>query len=244
MEEIIEFYRSENQIMNDAIDRFVVEIHKKNKEKGYKSIMLTGCGTNNGTTTTAINLAVSLADAGWNTVLVDCDMRKGMSYKRLNEEMDKGLSDYLDGKISLDKVIRNTNYDKLKYIPSGVVEDSPIRLFCSGKMDEFVHILKEKYDYVIFDFPSINIVPEAEAMFDSVDGIVLVAALGEVTKRQLYSAKKKMEECKDKYYGLLINKVNMQEYAKYIKDFDYFGAGNLSKKFEKDMKRRQKNEEK
>ena len=118
MDNTIKFYRSDSQLMNDAIDRIVVEVHsrKNASEQERKSILLTGCSPESGTTTLAINLAISLSAADWKTLLVDCDLRKGMKYKRLNADTKKGLADYLNHTCELNEIISSTNYEKLDYI--------------------------------------------------------------------------------------------------------------------------------
>lgn len=240
MSATIDFYCSESQVMNDAIDRIIIELHVNKKKSGSKSVLMSGCGTKSGTTTLAINLAIALSISGFKTLLVDCDLRKGTRFKRLNINTDMGLSDFLSNKIEKEKVSCKTNYNLLDYIPSGSITSSPVRLLCSLRMEEFVRQAKEEYDYVIFDFPSINIVSDASVLFPFIDGIVLVAALNQTTKRQLKDAKRKVEEYHSKYYGLMINQVEMTEYKKYIKDYDYFGEKNMSKRYNEIIKKRMK----
>lgn len=240
MSATIEFYCSDSQVMNDSIDRIIIELHAYKKKFGSKTVLMSGCGSKSGTTTIAINLAVALSLSGFKTLLVDCDMRKGTRFKRLNENTDLGLSDYLSKKLPKEKVCCKTNYDFLEYIPSGSVAVSPVRLLCSTRMEEFIQQVSEEYDYIIFDFPSINIVSDSAVLFPHVDGIVLVAALTQTTKRQLKDARRKIEQYKNKYYGLIVNQVEMSEYKKYIKDYDYFGEKNMSKRYLEDIKNRKK----
>ena len=208
--------------MNDATDRIVVEVYKHKKEKQYKTILLTGASPQAGTTTNAINLAIALSVAGWKTVLIDADMRKGTALKRLNKDTGKGLSDYLNDAVPSTKIKYRTSYDNLTYIPCGSVQDSPVRLLCTKKMELIVEQMKEEYDFVVFDFPSINIVPDAEIMFSIVDEMMIVAAIGKTSKRQLYDARKKVSAYSEKYVGTIVNQVDMIEYRKYFKEYDYF----------------------
>lgn len=240
MGDTIKLYCNDSQIMNDAIDRIIVEIHSYKKQFGNKSILLSGCGSKSGTTTIAINLAIALSMSGWKTLLVDCDLRKEKKYKRLNEDIKIGLSDYLSKDIELNEATFNTNYELLEYIPGGSVANSPVRLFCSAKMEQFVSEVKDEYDYIIFDFPSLNIVSDASILFPYVDGIALVGAMNQTTKKQLRDARRKVSSYRDKYYGLIINQVHKTEYKKYIKDYDYFGEQNMTKRFETNLKKKKK----
>ncbi len=232
MENKIDFYRSESQLMNDATDRLVVEVYKQKKENGDKTLLLTGASQQVGTTTNAINLSIALSVAGWKTVLIDTDMRKGNSSKRLNEETGRGLSDYLNESVTYEEIQYQTSYENLTYIPCGSVSDSPVRLLCTKKMETIIEELKKDFDFVVFDFPSINIVPDAEILFSIVDEIMLVAAIGKTTKRQLFDARRKVNVCHEKYRGTIVNQVDMTEYRRYFKGYDYF-EGEKSKGEEK-----------
>ncbi len=223
----IELYVNNSQVMNDAIDRIVVEIHNKKKETGgAKKILLTGCGPQCGSTSTCIGLGIAFSAAKWKTLIIDCDIRKQRDYKKLNDNTDNGLSDFLlgenDDNDNYEEIIYKTNFENLSYIPCGKFAASPARLFCSGMMKELLKYADEQYDYVIFDFPSISVAPDAQILFGDVDGIILVSALEGVTKRQIKNAKQKIQPFADKYYGMIINKIDMKMYKKYIKKYDYY----------------------
>lgn len=224
----IDLYSNTSQVMNDAIDRIVVEIHNKKKnKKNAQKILLTGCAPQCGSTSVSIGLGISLAEAKWKTLIIDCDLRRNTGYKKLNDKTSKGLSDFLigheeDREIDFEEIIYATNFENLSYIPSGKQAASPARLFCSGLMQELLQYVNRNYDYVIFDFPSIAVAPDAQILFGEVDGIVLLAALEGVTKKQIRNAKHKVQPFVDKYYGMIINKIDMNLYKKYVKCFDYY----------------------
>ena len=224
----IDLYSNTSQVMNAAIDRIVVEIHNKRKnDEGAQKILLTGCGPQCGTTSVSIGLGIAFASAKWKTLIIDCDLRKMTSYKKLNDQTDKGLSDFLLGESDTDKndfeeIIYSTNFENLSYIPCGKFAASPARLFCSGMMKELLQYVNENYDYVVFDFPSVSVAPDAQILFGEVDGIILISALESVTKRQIRDAKRKVSPFSEKYYGMIINKIDMSLYKKYVKRFDYY----------------------
>ena len=235
MQTRINIYQSESQIVRDAIDKVIVQVYRKKRDFGHKSFLLTGCSAGCGTTYTAINMAVALANAGWKTVLVDCDIRKGMEYKRLNQDVKTGLSDYLTGKVR--ETIYSTNNEKLDYVPCGNSGESPVRLLATREMELLDSELKEKYDFVIYDFPSVNIVPDAGIMIPVVDDVILVAGMNETTKDQLAAAKAKVKETEGKYMGVIANKLELPEYRHYVKDYDYFKSDKLKAAHDRRMKR-------
>lgn len=236
----IDFYSINSQVMNDSIDRIIVELHVFRKKNGPQSLLLTGCGSGCGTTAISINLAIALSMSGWKTLLIDCDLRKGLGYKRLSEDVTAGLSDYLSDKSGLDDIICESNYEHLQYIPNGQPLGSSVHLLASQKMEQFVKQIKEDYDFILFDFPSLNTVSDALILFPAVEGIVLVAALNQTTKRQLRDARQKVENYRESYYGLIVNQVEMKQYKKYIRDYDYFKDNNLKKRYDQWLKSRNK----
>lgn len=235
MQKKVNIYQSDDQIIRDAIDKIIVQVYRKKREKNHKSFLLTGCSAGCGTTNIAINMSVALANAGWKTILVDCDIRKGMQYKRLNQEISTGLSDYLLGRV--DGSIYKTNNERLDYIPCGNNEESPVRLLATKEMETLDKTLKESYDFVIYDFPSINIAPDAGILLPVVDDAILVAAINETTKDQLAAAKSKLREVEGKYMGVIVNKIELAEYKHYVKDYDYFKIERLKKAQKENMKK-------
>lgn len=239
MSSTVELYRSKSDLLNNAIDRLIVDIYTYKRKYDNKSLLLSGCTTQSGTTMIAINLVVSLAMSGWKTLLIDCDLRKGSLLKRLNKDTEYGLADYLTDKIKKEDLIQETNYKNLSYIPSGTTVNSPIRLLCSSKMESLMQEVREEYDYVIYDLPSINVVSDANIFLLYMDGVMLVASLGHTTKKQLEDARIKVSKLsKNNYYGLILNQVDRSEYKKYINDYDYFEIKNLNKRYQENIKRR------
>lgn len=223
----IELYENTNQIANAAVDRIVVELfNKREKSSGGQTVLLTGCSPLAGTTSTCISLAIALANTKRKTLLVDCDVRKSMQYKKLNKEVTEGLANYLleenEKDAGIDEVIYETNVEDLNYIPCGKYYENATRILCSSQMTRLIESVKKQFDCIIFDLPSLAIVPDAQILFGSVDGIVLVTALGETRKKQIKDAKRKIAPFSKNYYGMIINKVEKDVYRRNLKDYDYY----------------------
>lgn len=223
----IELYRCRDEAIKGSIDRFTVEIHNRKKEKGDKVLLFTGAGKQSGNTTITINTAISLADNGYSTLLIDCDLRKLKEQKKLAEGIDTGLSEYLSEDVDFANIVCKTNIDNLEYISAGECLSNEVGLLSSKRMEDMFSNVKEDYDYIILDLPAISIVPDATLLFSNVDGIILVAAMNKVSKKQLRSAKAKVIEQGDKYYGLMINEIDISQYKSYIRDYDYFSKSKL-----------------
>ena len=218
----LDIYKNENEIVNDAFDQTVMNLHLQRKQNGYKSFVITGCEPGDGATSVAINLASALAASGWKTVLVDVDMRKKNRYKRLNERITYGLSDYLLGKINLDDMIFTTTRDNLSYIPCGEAIDNPVRLLCSNKMNEVRVELSKLYDFIIYDMPSLDSSTDAKVIAVNADAVILVSSMGKTTKKGLVEAANTLHEVNANLIGTIINKTDMDQYASLRKGYDYF----------------------
>lgn len=223
----VELYENTDQIVNAAVDRIVVEVfNRKASGQHGQAILLTGCSPLAGTTSTCISLAIAMANTKRKILLVDCDVRKSIRYKKLNEEATDGLANYLLDEESdatdIDNIVYRTNVEDLYYIPCGEYMENATRILCSSKMSELIRDVKGRFDCIVFDLPSLAIVPDAQVLFKAVDGIVLLAALGETRKKQIKDAKRKIAPFADKYYGMIINKVEKGLYRSNIKDYDYY----------------------
>lgn len=222
----IYLYEIGNQLLYAAIDKITVEIINKKKTDGPQVIALTGSSPLAGTTSTSISVAIAMAASLRKTVLVDCDLRKSGQYKKLNERAEKGLADYVSTKteetVLVDDLVYPTNVDNLFYISCGRTEENATRILCSEKLDVFIEELKNTFDCIILDCPSISVVPDAQIMFKKVDGIIVVSALGETKRSQIKDTRQLIAAYKDKYYGMIINKIPIDIYKKNVKNADYY----------------------
>lgn len=232
----ISLYAKDEQIVNAAIDKIVVDLFNKREEgHGGQAIVLTGCSPLAGVTYTSIALGIAMASSRRKTLVIDCDVRKAIKYKKLNEEASTGLADYLlKDDVKVADVIYETNIENLSYMPCGEYSEHSTRVLCSPKMDDLIAEAREQFDCILLDVPSITIVPDAQILFPSVDGIILLSALGETRKKQLKEAKMKVAPFASKYYGMIVNKIPLDVYRQNVKNYDYYfvdkkGEQNLHK---------------
>ena len=259
----ITLYENSNQYVNAAIDKIVVEIFNKQKPNGKAAqmILMLGASPLAGTTSTSIDLAIASASTGRKILLVDCDVRKSEKYKKLNEEAETGLADYLlqdtdqsslSG-LKVSEILYSTNVKNLAYIPCGSYTANPTRVMCSSRLEPLMNELKENFDYIICDLPCINIVPDAQVLFPMADGIILVTALDETRKSNIREAKNKIEPFAEKCYGMIINKISPEVYRKSVKNYDYYlpdirggqklGRSSSQREYEKKIRTEKRTEE-
>lgn len=218
----LELYRHRNSIVNDAYDRMVSGIHLHKKSSGYSTFTVTGCEPGAGATTIAISLAISMAISGQKTVLVDTDMKKGSNHKRLNQEIEFGLSHYLTGEASTDSIFCDTNYGNLKYITCGQVHDNAVELLCSNNFDKLMAYIKDNFDIAIFDSPSLNATVDASILAARTDAVILVAEQNKTTTTQIRASKRELDNVGANLLGIVLNQVDKKEYKRFLKHYDYY----------------------
>lgn len=220
---IINLYRTTNSVVVDAFDNVVANICLQHDRKGYKSFLLTGCEPGVGTTTVAVELAISLSQTGWKTLLLDADMRKNSAYKRLSENVIIGLTDYIGGKADEENIVYRTNMELLDYIPCGNVRDiNPLRMLYSQHMAKLLSMLNNVYDYVIIDVPAVNSSVDPHILSVKADAAILVTTLNGASRKYLEEARDRLIKDGANIIGVIQNRVSTEAYKEYIKDFDYF----------------------
>lgn len=151
-------------------------------------------------TTTAINLAIKLAEDGDKKVLLlDCDLRMSEIAERLGLDNRMGLTEYLTGDADLKGIIQHSEeYPHLFTIVGGNSSPNPGKLLRSQKMKDSFKGLAKVFDYIIVDFPPANIVSDALELGKECDGMIVVV-------RQDFTEKQVFEEAMSKIQFVGIN---------------------------------------
>lgn len=149
-----------------------------------KTIVITSPAPQEGKTFVTINLAGSFAQSEKKVLLVDCDLRKPRVHRVFDSNKEPGLIDYLVGDKKLEEITHQSEMKNLSYITSGTIPPNPAEMLDSKHMDDFIALVRDMYDYVIFDSPPIIAVTDAEILAKKVDGTVLVIS-SEVTEYQM-----------------------------------------------------------
>ena len=162
---------------------------------GVRSILITSAVSMESKSTTAINLAITLADSGHSVVLVECDLRRPTLRKYLKQELGQGgLATYLAGIANLDDCIADIQELGISVIGAGVVPPNPSELLNTARMQELVELLKHNFDYVILDAPPVTVVTDAAVVGRMTDGALLVVRSRFASARIIRQAKDKLEK--------------------------------------------------
>ena len=150
-------------------------------DKEYKTILVTSSNPGEGKSTTAGNLALTLAEGEAKVLLVDCDMRKPAMHKNFRVTNTYGISDVLLQRKKVMEVAHRYN-ENLYIITAGKIPPNPAEMLASNAMTLFLKEMKEHFDYVVLDTPPVQAVADAQILSTKVDGALFVVRAG-VTKK-------------------------------------------------------------
>lgn len=174
-------------------------------------ILVTSALPREGKTTAAANLAVTLAQLGDSTVLVDADLRKPGVGRLLNLGNGKyaGLSSYLAGASTLDLVtIQHPTIPNLTAIPTGPLPPNPADLLSSHKLAEAIAELRTKFKFIVIDSPPVMAATDAVILSVQTDGVLLVVRSGETPKEAFTRTRDLLVSVKANLLGVVLNAVD------------------------------------
>lgn len=139
-------------------------------------ISFTSSAKSEGKTITAVNIAISLAQqVDTKVLIIDCDLRRPRVQSVLEISVDKGITNYLNFECEISDIIYNSKMDNLDAICCGTIPPNPSELLASDNMKDLIKELSNKYDYIIFDTPTIGVVIDAlPIIIKQTDGVVMV----------------------------------------------------------------------
>ena len=163
-----------------------------------------------GKSTVAIALAVTMAQSGSKTLLVDADMRRPRLHKTFNLSTERGLSSLIIGEGDLKDVVQPTSQERLEVLPCGPIPPNPAELLHAPGFRKLLEELHQTYDRVIFDAPPVNPVSDPMVLATMVDGVVVVSSANQTKEPALAMALRRLNEVKAPIAGLVLNKVELR----------------------------------
>ena len=190
-------------------------------EKNVKTLCLTSASLMEGKTTTAINLAITIAQMGKRTLLVEADLRKPFLHHAFGIPRDPGLTevivgnkewreclrtttDLMLGPLGVEKLMTMPNVDKLFLLASGTPPPNPAEFLNSQRMQDLIAQFREEFDFVIFDCPPILPVTDAAILASKTDGTLMVYRVGKIARSALKRAKVLLENVHGRVLGVVL----------------------------------------
>ena len=212
-------------------------------DKKGKSFLVTSSFVQEGKTFNAVNLALSMAQAGSRVLLLEADLRKPGIHKTFGLERTPGLTDcvlgnyqwddiintitdVMLGDFELEEIMRTPGLDNLNIITAGTKPPNPAEILRSKRFSELLQQAYLNYDVIILDAPPILPVVDATEIGPHVDGVIIVYTVGRIGRGALKRAKKSLDNINANVWGVILNNVKPEEapdYFKYHTQF-YYGS--------------------
>ena len=184
-------------------------VNSRDGKDSQRVLVLTSSNPSEGKTTVATNLAIAFADVKRKVLLVDGDLRKPRVHDIFGLPNDVGLSDLLQGKVSLDTprngVIHTTASKNLFILTSGAsCSDSTVMLY-ADRLRELIERFRGEFDIVILDTPPMLQIPDARVMGRLADSVILVVRSGKTTQDAIVASRERLTEDGTHVLGVILN---------------------------------------
>lgn len=180
------------------------------------TILATSTSAEDGKSTTLANLAITLAQAGHHTILVDCDLRRPSLHKLFGVPNEVGLTSMVLDTTNAAPPFQATVEESLVLLPSGPLPPNASELLGSQRMREVIAALKERAEYLLLDTPPIIAVTDAAVLAPQVDGVILVINAGHTKRDLARRAKALLDKVGANVLGVVLNNAQLEsDYYKY-----------------------------
>lgn len=195
-----------------------------------RTLVLTSPGPADGKSTTIANLAITFAQQGQRTLVVDADLRRAVLDKTFSVPRSPGLTDVILGTTSLRDAVNASEVPNLSVLGSGHFPPNPSELLGSPGMRALIADSKELFDVVLFDSPPLLAVTDAAVLSTMVDGTVVVVRMGSTAREAVKRAIMQLRTVHGRVLGAVLNDVDYNSgsyyggYGYYY--YAYYGDGN------------------
>lgn len=197
-----------------------------NPDHPPKTIVITSALPQDGKSTSAANLAITLAQQGIKALLVDADLRRGVLNSVFDTPREPGLTTILTGKCGIADAIRRIDLGEsgsLDFLPSGAYPPNPAEVLGSQRMRSLVEALEERYDLIVVDSAPLTVVTDAAVLGTKADGVVLIARANVTEKGALTYSVEQLKNVRANILGAVINDVDFRRDSRYYSSYGKYG---------------------
>lgn len=200
-------YSNPNSLIAEQFRTIRTNIHFLT-EKGKKKILLiTSPSKGEGKSTSAANIAVSMAQQKEKVLIIDANLREPELHSIFKISNKVGLTDVLTGKLTFENAIFPTEIGRLAVLTSGVIPFNPTELLGSDKLGVLFQEAQKLYDIILIDSPGILEVADTKILANKCDGVIFVLSERSTSKFNAIEAKKALEFAQAKIIGVVFNEI-------------------------------------
>jgi capsular exopolysaccharide synthesis family protein len=189
---------------------------KLNGDKPLHTLIVTSPATSEDKSITAANLAVTFAQAGHKTILVDADLRRPVQHELWNIKNEHGLMSLFNEDAALaNPPLVSTSVNGLSVLPTGALPAIPADVLSNPRMGEIIGILKARADYIIFDTSPVLAASDAALLASKVDGVLLTVRAGNTRRDHVSRAKQSLDQVRAHLLGAVLTNAPQERTQSY-----------------------------
>lgn len=183
--------------------------------------MVTSSMPKEGKTVVSSNLALSFAQTGAKTLLIDTDLRRGRLHRIFGLRKEPGLSNYLLEKTSLAEISRPSGHENLTIISAGYHLNNGTELLGSARFVDLMAELRRTYDRIVVDTPPVLGLSETSLLQHLVDGVLFVIWSGRTPIRNMKTSMEILQTNGANFYGFILNRLDLSATTNYYQYYYY-----------------------
>jgi capsular exopolysaccharide synthesis family protein len=175
-------------------------------EQPIHTLLVTSPAQSDGKSTIIANLAITFAQAGNKTILVDADLRRPSQHEIWGISNERGLTTMmLDESAMSTPPLASTSVENLQILPTGIIPPNPADVLSSQRMNAVIGVLKARANYILFDSPPVLAATDAALLGSKLDGVLLVVRAGHTRREQAARARQALERVHVRIVGAVLS---------------------------------------
>jgi len=170
-----------------------------------RTVLVASARPEEGRTTVAINLALSIAQNGRRVLLVDANFHRPAVQQFFPNAKGTGLSNILIGQARLADAAVTTDLPNLDVLTSGPIPPNPTELLAGPYLSRMITEALERYDQIIFDGPPVLLVSDGLVLAGVVDGVILVCRAKATSRGVALRGREQLERVNGRIFGAVLN---------------------------------------
>jgi succinoglycan biosynthesis transport protein ExoP len=180
-------------------------------DRPVRTMVITSPSPQEGKTTTAVNLAVAMAEAAGRVLVIDTDMRRPRLHRSFGVPNQTGISTVILGHSTLDEAIKKTEVPNLDVLPCGPLPPNPSELLHTQRFAQTLAECATRYDRIILDSPPTSAVTDPAVLGNLTDGVILIVKGGHTTREAAAQARRQLMSAKCHLLGVVVNEIDFSK---------------------------------
>ena len=208
--------QNEESVVAESYRSLRTNIVFSSPDKAIQTLLITSSGPGEGKSLTMANTALSFAQQGEPTLVIDTDLRRPVNHHLFGLDRGPGFGELFAGTNTIDEVCRTLPGTNLQVMTAGAYMPNPAELLGSRKMDNFLEELKKRYRYILFDTPPVIAVTDAAILATKLDGVVLVIRANKTSLAVSSRTLQALRNVNARVLGCILNDVDITKgYSSY-----------------------------